>query len=270
MASTKAFPGEGCPGNRSGVEAGSPSGTATNQRLRPKIRVRKNRICASEKAIRSLGLSCPYRHPTHRPKTLARFVVAVFFVTAIAVLPAEAEPITIVALGDSNTNGDGVGRAYAWPALLEQLLRQKGYDVRILNAGVSGDTTAEGLARLDQAVPDGTDAAIVFLGRNDLRLRRPETSIRENLAAILSRLSDRDIAILLVGFPPYNFSDIALTYGASYHPDFFSGVTRNGRKLSRYTLPLDPVRHLNPSGYRVIANQLLPAAEDLIVSTNNR
>jgi acyl-CoA thioesterase-1 len=270
MESTKAFPGEACPGNRSGVEAGLPSGNAPNQKLGAQIRVCKNRIGASEKAIRSLALSCRYRHSTHRPRAFARPFAAFLFVAASTVLPAVAEPITIVALGDSNTNGDGVGRAYAWPAQLEQLLRQNGHDVRILNAGVSGDTTAEGLARLDQAVPDGTDAAIVFLGRNDLRLRRPETTIRENLTAILSRLSDRDIAILLVGFEPYDFSDIAQSYSAAYYPDFFAGVTRNGRKRARYTLPLDPVRHLNPSGYRVIANQLLPAAEDLIASANNR
>jgi acyl-CoA thioesterase I len=192
-----------------------------------------------------------------------------FIATAIAAHPIEAKPITIVALGDSNTNGDGVVRAYAWPALLEALLRQKGHDVRIINAGVSGDTTADGLTRLDQSVPAETDAAIVFLGRNDLRARVPEAVMRDNLSTILRRMQDRDIEILLIGFYPFDFSDTARENGASYYPDFFAGVTNHGRKLSRYTLPLDPVRHLNPSGYRVIAERLLPAVEDLITRVDN-
>jgi acyl-CoA thioesterase-1 len=200
----------------------------------------------------------------------ACLLAAAFLAAAVAAGSVQAKPLTIVALGDSNTNGDGVVRAFAWPAQLEQLLRQRGYDVRILNAGVSGDTTEDGLARLDQVVPDDADAAIVFLGRNDMRVRIPETVIRTNLSTIVQRLRAKGIEILLVGFQPYDFSDIARENGASYYPDFFAGVTKNGRKRFRYVLPLDPVRHLNPSGYHVVAEGLLPSAEDLIARVNAR
>jgi acyl-CoA thioesterase-1 len=181
---------------------------------------------------------------------------------------AEARPIDIVAIGDSNTNGDGIVRAWAWPARLEKLLRAKGYDVRIRNAGASGDTTGEALARLGRAVPGGTDIAIVFLGRNDKRFRAPVKTTRRNIDEIAKGLRERGIEVLLIGFDKYDFADIAKDRGAAYYPDFFAGVARNGKKLSRYVLPLDPVRHLNPSGHAVIAERLLPSVETLVRKVN--
>jgi acyl-CoA thioesterase-1 len=180
----------------------------------------------------------------------------------------QAAPIDIVAIGDSNTNGDGIIRASAWPAQLEKSLRAKGYDVRVHNAGASGDTTGEALARLDRAVPEGTDAAIVFLGRNDKRFHAPMKLTRRNIDEIVKRLRGRDIAVLLIGFENYDFGDIADAHGAAYYPDFFAGVTRNGKKLRRYVLPLDPIRHLNPSGHAVIAERLLPSVELLVQRIN--
>jgi acyl-CoA thioesterase-1 len=204
-------------------------------------------------------------------ESLTRLVAAVLVALAAAIGPAAARPVTIVALGDSNFNGDGVVRAYALPAQLEELLLQKGYDVRIFNAGVSGDTTAGGLARLDRAVPADADAAIVFLGRNDMRFRVPVGVTRDNITRIVQHLRKRRIPTLLIGFPPYDFSDIARENNAIYYPDFFAGVTNdNGRKRFRYVLPFDPVRHLNPSGYRVIAERLLPDVEKLIGDVGRR
>ena len=184
---------------------------------------------------------------------------AVLFVTQ-----TQARPFDIVAFGDSNTAGDGVGRNFAWPALIEKELRARGHDVRIRNAGSSGDTTAEGLARLDRSVPEGTDAAIVFLGRNDMRFRTPGERTAANIDAIVARLRQRGIAVLLIGFRPYDFSAIAAAHGAGYYPDFFAGVARNGRKLRRYVLPLDLFRHLNPAGHAAVAKRLLPSVEALV------
>jgi acyl-CoA thioesterase-1 len=180
----------------------------------------------------------------------------------------QAAAIEMVALGDSNTNGDGIIRASAWPAQIEKLLRAKGHDVRVRNAGVSGDTTGEALARLERAAPDGTEIAIVFLGRNDKRFRAPVETTRRNIDAIVTRLRERGIEVLLIGFENYDFADIAKAHGAAYYPDFFAGVTRNGKKLRRYVLPLDPIRHLNPSGHRVIAERLLPSVEPLVQRVN--
>jgi acyl-CoA thioesterase-1 len=195
-------------------------------------------------------------------------VVGVLLVVPFAAAAAQAAPIDIVAIGDSNTNGDGIIRASAWPAQLEKLLRAKGYDARIRNAGVSGDTTGEALARLGRAGPAGTDIAIVFVGRNDRRFHAPVKTTRRNIDEIVGRLRKREIEVLLIGFDNYDFADIAKAHGAAYYPDFFAGVTKNGKKLRRYVLPLDPIRHLNPSGHRVIAERLLPSVEPLVQRVN--
>ena len=177
---------------------------------------------------------------------------------------ASAQPVEVVAFGDSNTAGDGVGRNHAWPALVEAMLRAEGHEVTIHNAGASGDTTGEALARFDSAFPETTNAAIVFLGRNDMRVDAPVAGTNANIEEIVSRLRQRGVEVLLVGFQPYDFSQIAKAEGASYYPDFFDGVAKDGKKLRRYILPLDLAHHLNPSGHKVVAEHLLPAVRDLV------
>jgi acyl-CoA thioesterase-1 len=182
----------------------------------------------------------------------------------LVAVPALAEPVRIVAIGDSNTYGYGVKRPGAYPAQLEGLLRAKGYDVTIANAGVNGEMTAAGMARLGDAVPEGTDAAIVFLGRNDWRKGVPEVAIARNLDIIVAALQKQGIEVLLVGFAPNDFSDVAEKYGALYYPDFFAGVTTIGRKRGRYVIDGDIGRHLNADGYAVVVEAMLPTVEALI------
>jgi acyl-CoA thioesterase I len=120
--------------------------------------------------------------------------------------PARAaeRPVKIVALGDSLTAGLGIAAEEAFPVKLERALKAKGHAVELVNAGVSGDTAAGGLARLDWSVPEGTEAVIVELGANDaLRGLDPEAT-RRALDEILRRLAARRIAVLLAGMraPP--------------------------------------------------------------------
>jgi acyl-CoA thioesterase-1 len=190
--------------------------------------------------------------------------VAIGLIAACQTGEVLAQPVEIIALGDSNTAGDGVGKRHAWPTLVEAMLRAEGSEVTIHNAGVSGDTTGEALARLDIAIRENADAAIVFLGRNDMRLGAPVERTNANIAQIVSRLRQRGIEVLLIGFEPYDFSAIATAEGAIYYPDFFTGVAKNGKKLRRYILPLDLVHHLNPSGHRVVAEHLLPSIRELV------
>jgi len=193
-----------------------------------------------------------------------RIAAALSVAMTLITFPAAADPISVVALGDSNTNGFGMGRASAWPTLIEKWLREKNYDVRIRNAGVTARTTGGGLKRLNSAAPEGTDAVIVFLGRNDLRFKVSAKTTRRNLDQIVRVLRERGIEVLLIGFEPYDISAIAKEYGADYYPDFFEGVTENGVKQSRYVLRFDPFRHLNASGHKVIAERLLPSIEKLV------
>ncbi len=180
-----------------------------------------------------------------------------------------AEPVRIVALGDSNTYGYRVDRSGTYPSQMEAQLRQKGYDVTIVNAGRSGDMTAEGMARLDDAFDGGADAAIVFLGRNDWRKGVPASAIARNLDTIVGDLRARGMEVLLVGFEPNDFTEIAEKHGALYYPDFFDGTMTLGRKRGRYTVNGDIGRHLNAAGYAVVVGKMLPSVEQLIARTSD-
>jgi len=181
--------------------------------------------------------------------------------------PARADPVRIVALGDSNTYGYRVARDGTYPAQLEAALRARGYDVTIVNAGRNGDMTAEGMVRLDGAFADGAEAAIVFLGRNDWRKGVPAVAIARNLDTIVATLRASGLEVLLVGFAPNDFSAVAEKNGALYYPDFFEGVTTLGRKRGRYTVNGDIGRHLNAEGYAVVVGRMLPSVEQLIGMT---
>jgi len=183
---------------------------------------------------------------------------------ALIALPARAQPIHIVAFGDSNTAGFRVLHKNAYPAQLERALREKGYDVRVSNSGISGETSAMGLKRLDRAIPQGTNVAIVYFGRNDLRWGIEPKKIRAHLDEILKKLRERDIRVLLIGLRTLDLSQVAQENGALYYPDFFTGVANNGEKDPKYTLIFDPIQHLNTKGYAVVVQNLLPYVEALL------
>jgi acyl-CoA thioesterase-1 len=191
-------------------------------------------------------------------------MAAAAFMLLAAATPAAAETVEIVAIGDSNTYGYSVARERTYPAQLEAALRAKGYDVHIVNAGRNGDMTAEGMARLDDAIPENADAAIVFLGRNDWRKGVPAVTIARNLDIIVANLRSRGLEVLLVGFDPNDFSAVAEKNGALYYPDFFAGTTTLGRKRGRYVVDGDIGRHLNADGYTVVVGGMLPLAEALV------
>jgi acyl-CoA thioesterase-1 len=167
--------------------------------------------------------------------------------------PAAARPLHLVALGDSLTAGYLLPADAAFPVVLQKALREKGYDVEIGNAGVSGDMTAGARARLDWAVGDGVDGVIVEIGANDM-LRGVDPSIpAENIDAILARLKERKIPALLAGMPAapnlgpeyaakFNpiYADLAQKYHAPLYPFFLEGVA--GRKGMQLPDGLHPTR----------------------------
>jgi acyl-CoA thioesterase I len=192
-----------------------------------------------------------------------------FFATAKAQQPG---PVEIVAFGDSLSAGYGVGPGEAFPDQLEAALRAKGYDVRVANAGVSGDTTTGGLARLDWSVPDSADIVIVELGANDaLRGIQPDIT-RANLSDIVERLKARaDTSVLLTGMlaPPnmgeefasaFNpiFPDIARQYDVPFYPFFLDGVAGVTR--------LNQADYMHPTGEGIaeIVRRILPSVEPLV------
>jgi acyl-CoA thioesterase I len=117
---------------------------------------------------------------------------------AVAVAaPSQARSLSIVAIGASNTSGLGVGEQSAYPAVLERLLRQKGIDAHVTNAGVWGDVTAGMRNRLDSAVPRGTDIVILQPGANDLRFFGTKQARSANIAAMVQHLHARGIRVIV-------------------------------------------------------------------------
>jgi acyl-CoA thioesterase I len=181
---------------------------------------------------------------------------------------AAMRPLKLVALGDSLTAGYGLPGEAAFPAVLERALRANGYTVSIANAGVSGDTTSGGLARLDWSVPDGTDGVILELGANDM-LRGIDPNIpRQALDEILARLRERGIPVLLTGMyasrnlgPDYVarfeaiFPDLAKKHGVPLYPFFLDGVAG----VRELTLP-DGL-HPTAKGVQVVVERILPTVE---------
>jgi acyl-CoA thioesterase-1 len=179
-------------------------------------------------------------------------------------------PLRIVAFGDSLTAGYGLPADAAFPAKLERALAAKGITAEIANAGVSGDTTSGGLARLDWSIPDGTEAVILELGANDaLRGVDPKLT-RSALEAMLERLAARHIPVLLAGMlaprnlgPDYGASfdaiypDLAKKYGAILYPFFLDGVAADPKLNQRDGL------HPTAAGVDAIVAKILPAVEQL-------
>jgi acyl-CoA thioesterase I len=188
--------------------------------------------------------------------------------------PAQAaETLRIVALGDSLTAGYGLDAEDSFPAVLEAELRQRGHDVTVINAGVSGDTTRGGLERLDWAVPDGTDAVIVELGANDALRGIEPGATRANLDSIVAQLVERDIAVLLAGMqaPPNLGDDYAAAFNAIYpdlaerydillYPFFLDGVAAEPR------LNQPDGMHPTAAGVKVIVERMIEPVEALIAA----
>ena len=221
------------------------------------------------------GLQEAYAHSKRTCNRTARQVSGCLLVTLALLVwitgRAAAEPITIVALGDSLTAGFQLPPRAAFPVRLEAALRSRGHDVTVQNAGVSGDTTAAGLARLDWAVGPEADAVIVELGGNDaLRGLAPDVT-RANLDALLGRLNERNLPILLAGMlSPRNlgaeyatafdavYPELAEKHGTLFYPFFLDGVATDP------ALNLDDGIHPNEAGVDVIVERILPTVEALI------
>jgi acyl-CoA thioesterase-1 len=183
--------------------------------------------------------------------------------------PVEARTLKIVALGDSLTAGFGLPADFAFPVVLQKALRDKGLDVDLVNGGVSGDTSAGLLARLDWTLGDSADGAIVEIGANDMLRGAPPDVTEQTIDAILSALRARKIPFLLAGmraapnlggayaqqFEPI-YRRLAAKYQAPLYPFFLEGVAG----VPGEQLP-DGL-HPNRAGVERIVGGILPLTED--------
>jgi acyl-CoA thioesterase-1 len=186
-------------------------------------------------------------------------------------LSAEERAIKIVVLGDSLTAGFGLPKADAFPAKLEDALRDTGRSVTIVNAGVSGETAAMGLARLDRSITNDTDAVIVELGANDMLKGFKPNVTREALAEILRYLEARRVAVLLCGVrtEPMSgaeyeqafaamFSALASEHNVLFYPAFDDAFVDDARLKQQDGL------HPTAAGVEAVVKRMLPQVEALI------
>lgn len=199
---------------------------------------------------------------------------AVLTLLVLMVTGAAAAPVTILALGDSLTAGLGLGPADTFPVKLEAALKAKGHDVKVINAGVSGDTAADGAARLDWALGEPVNAVIVELGANDALRGLPVAQAEQALDQLLTALARKKLPVLLAGMrappnmgPEYQaafdgmYQRLAEKHGVLLYPFFLDGVAAEPK------LNQQDGMHPNPAGVDVIVARILPSVEQLLGKT---
>lgn len=199
-------------------------------------------------------------------KLFAALAVFLMIVTG-----AEARTLTLLALGDSLTAGYGLQPSDAFPVKLEAALRARGHDVKVINAGIAGDTALDGASRLDWALAEPVDAVIVEFGANDALRGLPVPQAEQALDNALSRLAERKLPVLLAGMrappnlgPEYQaafdgmYPRLAEKHGVLLYPFFLDGAAADPK------LNQADGMHPNPAGVDVIVARILPSVEQLL------
>lgn len=194
----------------------------------------------------------------------------------LAAAPAAARPVKILALGTSLTQGYGLPPGTEFTVQLQAALKAAGIDADIDNAGVSGDTSAGGLSRLDWSLADRPDAVILEMGSNDMLRGIPPSETEKNLRAILDRLKAAHIPVLLTGMkaqrnlgPDYVgafdaiYPRLAKDYGVLFYPFILDGVAMNPK------LNQGDDMHPNPAGVKIIVARILPLVKKLVTQAKH-
>ncbi len=219
------------------------------------------------------------KNPTSKAYGESRVTFNIFALSVLLFIcftaTAQAEIKKIVAFGDSLTAGYGLPQRDAFPVQLEAALKNKGFDVKIENAGVSGDTSTGGLQRLDWAIANGADAVILELGANDA-LRGIEPGItKQNLDQIIGKLKAKDIPVFLTGMraPPNMgaayagefdglFPELAEKHEVAFYPFFLEGVA------AMPELNQEDAIHPNREGVALIVENMLPSLIEFLENPN--
>jgi len=185
-------------------------------------------------------------------------MIAAAMVLVLARTAAHADPVLIVAFGGSNTFGKGLSREQAYPAQLERLLREDGFDVSVRNEGTNGQTTSEELGKLDTVVPNETRIVIFQPGGNDSRNGGKHShgaggGTQENIREIVSRLLARHVSVLVSG------NDTRLAAIVDLGVPTIDEINR----LAPDHFQPDQV-HLTPEGYRIVAEKMRPIVEGML------
>jgi len=200
----------------------------------------------------------------------------IIFLALIVVSPATAAPLRLTALGTSLTQGYGLPPGTEFTVQLQAALKAQKYDVAVVNAGVSGDTSADGLSRLDWTLADHPDAVILELGSNDMLRGLPPDQTEKNLRAILAKLKAVHVPVLMCGMmaqrnlgPDYVkqfdaiYPKLANETGVLFYPFILDGVALNPKLNQRDGM------HPNPAGVKVIVGRILPSVKKLLAQVKH-
>jgi acyl-CoA thioesterase-1 len=184
---------------------------------------------------------------------------------------AAAQPLTLLSFGDSLMAGYGLQPSDAFPVKLEAALKAKGHDVKVINAGVAGDTALDGASRIDWALSDEVDAVIVEFGANDALRGLPVPQAEQALDQLLTKLAEKKLPVLIAGMrappnlgPDYQkafdgmYPKLAEKHGMLLYPFFLDGVA------AEVKLNQADGMHPNPAGVDVIVSRILPSVERLL------
>jgi acyl-CoA thioesterase-1 len=208
-------------------------------------------------------------------RTLRNLGAAVLLTTTAAM--AQDGPVTIAALGDSLTQGFGLPLEQGFVPQLETWLRDRGADATVINAGVSGDTTAGGAARIAWTLTPDVDALIVALGGNDLLRGIDPAASRANMEQILTVASDAGLPILVIGLPaPLNYGpdyklafdaiypELSAEYGALFIENFLEPITAGDQAANAGLYMQADGVHPNPEGVKLVVGHVGPSVEALL------
>ena len=213
-----------------------------------------------------MSMKAPYGARSRRTNGFVLFLTLLMLTTA-----AQARPIRVLILGDSLTAGYGLPAADGFQAQMAAALKAHGHDVQLVDGAVSGDTTAGGRARVDWALGDGVDAAMVELGANDMLRGLPVPDMEANLNAILDTFAQKHIPVLLSGM--LAAPNLGAAYGAAFKAAFARLGGRPGIIFDPFFLQgvaADPKLnqadgiHPNPAGVKIEVQRLLPVVEKLL------
>jgi acyl-CoA thioesterase I len=199
------------------------------------------------------------------------FILLTMLMTVAGAGPVWAAPIKILALGSSLTQGYGLPPGTEFTVQLQAALKKQGIDAVVTNAGVSADTSAGGLARLDWSLAEHPDAVILELGSNDMLRGTAPSETEKNLRAILTKLKAQHIKVLLTGMHAQRnlgadyvkqfdsiYPKLAKDFGVAFYPFFLEGVALKPK------LNQADGMHPNPQGVKVIVARMLPAVKKLV------
>ena len=206
---------------------------------------------------------------------LASLLAAALVGLCLHAASAESDETVIVALGDSLIAGLGLPQNQSFPAQLEAALKARGRNVRVVNAGVSGDTATAALHRLDWALPDDADAVIVELGGNDALQGLPPEGTKAALAKLIEKIQAKGLPVLLAGMEaPRNmgkeyvealgaiYPDLAAQYGVILYPFFLDGPALNEELMQKDGI------HPNGKGVAVIVEKIMPKVDALLAKAS--